>query len=87
MELFRETAFPSKLVHELSGQRTFVVALKTGEEVMDCLSKFAEKERVSAAQISAIGALSDVETRGAKRATACSSAATPAASGRDVRAG
>jgi uncharacterized protein len=53
----------SQIVHEQSGQRTFVVALKTGEEVMDCLSKFAEREHISAAQISAIGALSDVELK------------------------
>ncbi len=53
----------SQLVHEQSGQRTFVVELKTGEEVMDCLSKFVDGERISAAQISAIGALSDVELK------------------------
>jgi hypothetical protein len=45
----------SQLVHEQSGQRTFVVALTTGEEVMDWLVEFAERERISAAQISAIG--------------------------------
>jgi uncharacterized protein len=53
----------SQIVHEQSGQRTFVGALKTGEEVMDCLSKFAEREHISAAQISAVGALSDVELK------------------------
>ncbi len=53
----------SQLVYEQSGQRTFVVALTTGEEVMDCLSKFVSRERISAAQISAIGALSDVELK------------------------
>jgi predicted DNA-binding protein with PD1-like motif len=53
----------SKLIHEKSGQRTFVVVLSTGEEVMDCLSKFAGQERISAAQISGIGALSDVELK------------------------
>jgi predicted DNA-binding protein with PD1-like motif len=52
----------SQLVHE-GGQRTFVVVLKTGEEVLDCLSNFAAREHISAAHISAIGALSDVELK------------------------
>jgi uncharacterized protein len=51
----------SRLVHEQDGQRTFVIVLATGEEVMEQLGKFAASERVTAAQISAIGALSDVE--------------------------
>ena len=50
-----------KLLHEQDGQRTFVVVLKTGEEVIDSLGKFAKNERISAAQISAIGALSELE--------------------------
>jgi predicted DNA-binding protein with PD1-like motif len=53
----------ARLVHEQSGQRTFVVVLKTGEEVMKSLVEFATTKRVSAAQISAIGALSDVELK------------------------
>jgi predicted DNA-binding protein with PD1-like motif len=51
----------AKLIHEQDGQRTFVIVLDTGEEVMNSLSAFAEKEHISAAQISAIGALSEVE--------------------------
>jgi uncharacterized protein len=51
----------AKQVHDQSGQRTFVIVLKTGEEVMSSLTNFAKKEHISAAQISAIGALSEVE--------------------------
>lgn len=50
----------SKLLHEAQGQRTFAVILATGDEVMTCLTEFAERENIAAAQISAIGALSDV---------------------------
>jgi uncharacterized protein len=51
------------LLHEASGQRTFVVILETGDEVVKSLSDFATGEQISAAQISAIGALSDVELK------------------------
>jgi NAD(P)-dependent dehydrogenase (short-subunit alcohol dehydrogenase family) len=50
-----------ELLHEQDGQRTFVVVLKTGEEVINSLGNFAKNERISAAQISAIGALSELE--------------------------
>ena len=53
----------SKLLHEHSGQRTFAIVLKTGEEVFGSLSDFAKRERISAAQLTAIGALSDVELK------------------------
>jgi hypothetical protein len=46
----------SRQVHEANGQRTFVVVLSTGDEVRDCLHRFAEQEHLSAAQLSAIGA-------------------------------
>jgi uncharacterized protein len=61
--LSRQTESPmqTKLIHEQGGQRTFVIVLKTGEEVFRSLTEFAKEERVSAAQITAIGALSDVE--------------------------
>ena len=49
-----------KRLHESDGQRTYAVVLETGEEVMDCLKRFVAAERVSAAQLTAIGALSDV---------------------------
>lgn len=41
------------------GERTYAVVLETGEEVMSCLKAFAERERLSAAHFSAIGAFSD----------------------------
>jgi uncharacterized protein len=50
----------SKLLHEDDGQRTFAVVLETGDEVMASLQAFADRERLCAAQITAIGALSDV---------------------------
>ena len=53
----------SKLLHEQSGQRTFAIVLKTGEEVFSSLTEFARRERISAAQLTAIGALSDVELK------------------------
>lgn len=53
----------TKMIHEQAGQRTFVLVLATGEEVMGTLTNFAKKERIGAAQVSAIGALSDVELR------------------------
>src|SRR5690349_22232857 len=49
-----------QLLHESEGQRTYAVVLATGEEVMDCLQKFAVKERIFAAQLTGIGAFSDV---------------------------
>jgi len=49
----------SKLLNDTDGQRTFAVVLETGDEAMGCLQTFVEKERISAAQITGIGALSD----------------------------
>jgi uncharacterized protein len=51
----------ARLLHELSGQRTFVVVLGTGEEVMRQLSMFAKSQNIVAAQLTAIGALRDAE--------------------------
>jgi len=51
----------SRLLHEAGGQRTFAVILQTGDEVMACLNDFVARERITAAQVSAIGALSDAE--------------------------
>jgi uncharacterized protein len=45
-----------KLLHEMKGQRTFVVVLDTGDEVMSCLQSFIQAERIRAAQMTAIGA-------------------------------
>ena len=49
-----------KLLHQSGGQRTFALVLQTGEEVMACLQKFAAAEKIFAAQLTAIGAFSDV---------------------------
>jgi hypothetical protein len=46
----------SKLIHEAHGQRSFVVVLDRGDEIKDCLGRFATAEQLSAAQVTAIGA-------------------------------
>jgi len=51
----------SRLLNDNAGQRTFAVVLQTGDEAMSCLQSFVEKERIAAAQITAIGALSDAK--------------------------
>jgi len=48
----------ARLLDQEDGRRTFVVVLETGDEVMSCLSDFARREHLSAAQFSAIGAFS-----------------------------
>jgi hypothetical protein len=49
----------SKLLNTAGDQRTFVVVLETGEEAMTCLQEFVDRERLTAAQLTAIGAFSD----------------------------
>ena len=49
-----------KLLHESNGQRTYVVVLETGEEVLTSLQAFASQNKVHTAQLTAIGAFSDV---------------------------
>jgi hypothetical protein len=49
----------SKLLKDDDGQRTFVVVLETGDETMASLQAFADRERLTAAQLTAIGAFSD----------------------------
>ena len=49
-----------KLLHENNGQRTYVVVLETGEEVLASLQAFASQNKVHTAQLTAIGAFSDV---------------------------
>jgi uncharacterized protein len=53
-----EPAMKSKLLHENAGQRTYAIVLETGDEALACLQQFVRKESVSAAQLTAIGALS-----------------------------
>jgi hypothetical protein len=49
-----------KLLHESGGQKTFVVVLSAGEEAMSTLKSFIKDRDIKAAQITAIGAFSDV---------------------------
>jgi uncharacterized protein len=49
-----------QLLHENNGQRTFALVLQTGDEAMSSIEQFAQQNRVSAAQISGIGAFSAV---------------------------
>lgn len=49
-----------KCIHESNSQRTYVVVLETGDEIMASLKSFAAEERIKTAQFTAIGALSDV---------------------------
>ena len=48
----------TKLLNQAADQRTFAVILATGDEVKACLQRFAKDERVPAAQVRSIGALS-----------------------------
>ena len=48
----------SKLIDDAS-QRTFVVVLDPGEEVLECLLGFAREQGLSAAEFTGLGALSD----------------------------
>ncbi|MDA9408137.1 hypothetical protein XH80_15760 [Bradyrhizobium sp. CCBAU 45384] len=49
-----------KVLNESGGQRTLAVVLETGEEAMERLSAFAKEQRLSAAQITGIGAFGEV---------------------------
>ncbi len=49
----------SRLLHEAQGLRTFVAVLETDDEVSSCLYRLAETEKLSAAQVTAIGAFRD----------------------------
>jgi uncharacterized protein len=46
----------TRLINQAGQQRTFVIALNNGDEVMACLKHFVEQERIEAAEFSAIGA-------------------------------
>jgi predicted DNA-binding protein with PD1-like motif len=48
----------SKLIHDAE-QRTFALVFDTGDEVLDHLLAFAREQRLSAAEFTGIGALSD----------------------------
>jgi predicted DNA-binding protein with PD1-like motif len=49
----------SKLLHEMGGQKTFVLIFETGEEVMSNLKAFAKSNRLAASHFTAIGAFRD----------------------------
>jgi len=49
-----------KVLSKMGAQRTFAVVLETGEEAMECLSALAKEQRIFAAQITGIGAFSEV---------------------------
>src|SRR5438270_12104789 len=46
----------SRTLHTDGEQRTVAIVLSTGDEAMACLKAFAEREHVTAAQLTAIGA-------------------------------
>lgn len=49
----------STLIHtDENGQRTFAIVMDAGDETMECLTAFAEKQNLSASQLTAIGAFS-----------------------------
>jgi uncharacterized protein len=48
----------SKLLNR-APERTYAVALEVGEEVVDCLQRFAKEHELDAARFTAIGAVSD----------------------------
>lgn len=49
----------SKTIHDADGERTFVIILETGDEVMASLDAFAAEQGLTAATFKAIGALSE----------------------------
>jgi len=51
----------SKLVEQQSGRRTFVLVFETGDEAFEGLTAFAREQGLGAAQLTGIGAFSDVE--------------------------
>jgi hypothetical protein len=53
----------AELLHQNDGQRMFVLVFRTGDESLASLGEFASRAGISAAQISAIGALSEVEAK------------------------
>lgn len=50
-----------KCLNDHAGQRTFLLVLETGEELIACLQSFAAAERLTAAQITAIGAFQQAD--------------------------
>ncbi len=46
-----------KLLHRAESQRTYAVVLETGDEVVQCVGRFATAEKISAGQLAAVGAI------------------------------
>lgn len=46
----------TRLLNDAQGLRTFAIVLETGDEAIDSITRFAQEERLSAAQLTAIGA-------------------------------
>ncbi len=46
-----------RLLHERDGSKTYVVVLEKGDDVLACLTEFARRNGVSAAQFSGLGGL------------------------------
>ena len=46
----------ARQIHASGGQRTFALILDTGDEAMEQLCQFAEREGITAAQVTGIGA-------------------------------
>jgi predicted DNA-binding protein with PD1-like motif len=53
----------SRQIHSSGGQRTFALVLDTGDEAMEAVRRFAEAERIAAAQITGIGAFESAVLR------------------------
>lgn len=45
-----------KLLASDAGERTFILVLEEGDEAFECITAFAERENITAASITAIGA-------------------------------
>lgn len=46
----------TRLLNDAQGLRTFAIVLETGDEAIDSITRFAQEERLSAAQLTAVGA-------------------------------
>jgi uncharacterized protein len=62
--MIASTDRPSHMRHQLlndsHAQRMFAVVLETGDEAMSCLQEFIRANKISAAQLTGIGAFADV---------------------------
>jgi uncharacterized protein len=50
----------SRLLHELDGVKTFMLAFSTGDHVTDEILSFAEQRKIGAAYLSGVGGLREV---------------------------